>query len=384
MGLAFWGGLAGAGRGMADVGQQMNVAANERDRQANLDRMNQDRLDAQDRMNQERVDARMAATDAKAGGSGKSGSRSGSGGGLALKDLLQDPELLARATGTTMQNITDVERLTRGDMPTDTQSQERGADGQTDVQVPRYTPGQAADLLKQASEDLYKAVGLTNPGQSDDLAKAQRTAQGTRYAQEYRQGDEYAGNATLINDSKEVNKDGTNVVTGNVTPGSLDAARIKAEGALAAERGQKATTELDKREGKGAIKSEIDSLKERRVGAGQLLNNAQKALDEAVRMGENEAAKNAREQADAARKTMAAIDGELVSLSARLQEKAGVKPKPAAEPAAGPKATPSDARKAEPASAAPPASALKEGVRTTFKNGGGTWTLRNGVVVRVS
>ncbi len=364
MGLAFWGGLAGAGRGMADVGQQMNTAANERDRQANLERIAQERNDANERMNQERVDARMAAIEAKAGGSARSGTRGGSGGSMSLKDLLQDPELLARATGTTLGQVNDVGALTRGEMPQDTTMQDNGPDGEVAVKRDRYTPGQASDMLKKASSDLYQALGLTNPGQADDLAKAERTAQGTKYAAEYRSGDEYAGQAALINDSKPAFNDGSNLATGAVVPGSLDAARIRSEGALAGERAAKTDTEKDKVSGKGSVKEDLALIDSQRKAIDVRLNNARAMYNEATKMGNDAEATAQKSMMNRLQAQYDNLDAQYTTVAGKLAARDGKGTLPTA---IATKPSAADVRKAEPAAKSAvdklPAGAVKIGTK---------------------
>ena len=64
--------------------------------------------------------------------------------------------------------------------------------------------------------------------------------------------------------------------------------------------------------------------------------------------------------------------------------KSSPQPSPGAPPTKPPVPTVAPGQQKAGISNAPPASALKEGFNTTFKNGKGTWTLRNGQVVQVS
>lgn len=225
---------------------------------------------------------------------------------------------------------------------------------------------------------------VSDPKNADDLSKSERTDQGTKYAAEYRGGNDRAGEAALINDSKPAFDDGSSNATGKVTSGSLADAKIAREGAesmetraKAGKASQEAKTVIDKREGKGSIGDRLKLVGEERKAIAQDLADA-RALEKAA-AGDLDITAEEKSRRAERRRSLEKQSDELRSKYKELEDRMD-----AAEPTkpAAASKTPTDAPKTA-ASLTPPAAALKEGVKTTFKNGQ-TWTLRGGRPVQLN
>lgn len=360
--LAVLGGLGGLGRGMNDVGRQMELDALEERRQKNL-------ADIAAARDQSRED--IAAL---RGGRAGSGSRSSSGGsstgGNSLRDLMNDPEAMAFASGTDRGQIDDAlamakgQRLTReveGEMPMDEEGNVMEGPGAPRT-IDKYEPGKAAEVRQAGVTALRQSMKVADPKNADDLSKSERTDQGTKYAAEYRGGNDRAGEAALINDSKPAFDDGSSNATGKVTSGSLAEAKAEAEDTkakAATTRAQAAATKAGKTgggSGSSERRADLALSDQERKAATTLLGDARKALT----------AEEAKISPDP--KKIQSLESEIAGAKAKLAPRA-----PAAASAKEPAKT----------ATAPPASALKEGVKTTFKNGQ-TWVLRNGVPVQLN
>lgn len=279
--LAVLGGLAGAGRGMSDVGRQMELDALEARRQQNL----ADIAAARDASREEIAAARLGA-----GTRGSSGTRSGGGtGGSSLRDLMNDPEAMAFASGVDRGQVDDAlamakgQRLTKeveGELPVDEEGNVIEGPGAPKT-VDKYEPGKAAEVRMAGTTALRQAMKVSDPKNADSLSDSERTDQGTKYAAEYRAGNDRAGEAALINDSKAAFDDGSSNATGRVVSGSL--AEAKAE--EADKKGSAAVTRANKAgssKSGGANSPELRLNDQERKNANALLASAQKELAAAV------------------------------------------------------------------------------------------------------
>jgi hypothetical protein len=329
--LSFWGGVAGAGRGISGIGEQMG---REDARRAQIEEQQQFQREMREEQRAAEVEREQRRA---AAGPDRASARPSAGGGMSLADLAGRPDLLTLSGGGTMDRaaVDDALALAEGRTPM-RQLQDDGS-GFSATEAPKYTPGEASSLLAKAKNALWEAVKGGNPDKADDLSKSQRTDQGTRFAEEYRAtGDERAGSAAMISGEKPAFDDGSSVASGRVAKGSLAEAKVGterakqgAEGALARKRGEETKTEVDKREGKGSIKEEISVLQQRRLGAEKLMADARKALTESVKMGNEADAEMDRVTIKAAQASLSAIDSQLTGLTTRLQEKAGAQKAPA-------------------------------------------------------
>lgn len=107
------------------------------------------------------------------------------------------------------------------------------ASGQTSAQVPKYTEGQSAQLMERSRIALRRAIGLTNPGSLDDIAKAEGTEQTTGFLARYAQGDTQAGRAALAATGKTTYGASGDEMTGAVPPGSLAESQVRENNAQA-------------------------------------------------------------------------------------------------------------------------------------------------------
>lgn len=385
--LAVLGGLGGLGRGMSDVGRQMELDALEERRQKNLAEI----AAARDASRETIAANRLAAVGAR----GSSGSRSGgsASGGNSLRDLMDDPEAMAFASGVDRGQIDDAlamakgKRLTReveGDLPMDEEGNFMEGPG-APVKVDKYEPGKAAEVRQAGVTALRQSMKVADPKSADDLSKSERTDQGTRLAAEYAKGNNRAGEAALINDSKPAFDDGSSNATGQAVKGSLAEAKIGREAAESSEArakagkaSQEAKTVVDKREGKGSIGDRLKLVGEERKAIAQDLADA-RALEKAAATDMDITPEEKARRAER-RRNLEKQSDELRSKYKELEDRMD-----AAEPTkpGAPSKTPTTAPKPAAASSTPPASALKEGVRTTFKNGQ-TWTLRGGRPVQLN
>lgn len=382
MSLALWGGLAGAGKGISDVGRQMELDALEERRQRNLAEIAAAR-------DQSREDI-AAMRGGRAGSS--SGSRSGGSatGGNSLRDLMNDPEAMAFASGVDRGQIDDALAMARGQRPTREVEGDLPMDEEGNVMegpgapktVDKYEPGKAAEVRMAGTTALRQAMKVADPKNADSLSDSERTDQGTKFAAEYRKGNDRAGEAALINDSKPAYDDGSSNATGKVTAGSLAEAKVKgeeagasADKALAGKRSQETKTEIDKREGKGSIADRLKLIDAERKTIATDLADA-RALEKAGQTDMDLTAEQKAQRVERRRRLEEesnSLRDKYKALEARLDGADGTKPK---ADAPAPKPAPA-------ASSAPPVAALKEGVKTTFKNGQ-TWTLRGGRPVQLN
>jgi hypothetical protein len=278
MSLALWGGLAGAGRGISDVGRQMEVDALEERRQRNLAEIAAAR-------DQSRED--IAAMRGGRAGSG-SGSRSGGGGGGAsLRELIDDPEVLAFASAKKRERLDDARAMAKGETPMREVEGAQPMDDEGNVmegpgapkKVEKYVAGEAQKVREEGRDALWSALKAVNPAHADDLSKSQRTDQGTKFAAEYKAGDNRAGEAALINDSKPAYDDGSSNATGQVVKGSL----AEAKATEAEKKGAAAVTKANMAGSsgggsKGAAGTELKLEKEDRLAAQVALADARKEL----------------------------------------------------------------------------------------------------------
>jgi hypothetical protein len=164
---------------------------------------------------------------------------------------------------------------------------------------------------------------VSDPKNADDLSKSERTDQGTKYAAEYRAGNDRAGESALINDSKPAFDDGSSNATGKVVSGSLADARAKerladagADKALAAKRaggGGSGTT------GNDAVDQK--AIAARSATAGRDLVAADRALKDAREAGDKDGIEKAKRAQDAARENMDEVKAAERELAARRAAK---------------------------------------------------------------
>ena len=324
--LAALGALGGLGRGMNDVGRQMEIDALEARRQQNL----ADIAAARDASREEVAANRLAAV-----GGGRAGSRSsggGGGGGSSLRDLMDDPAGLAFASGERRESVDDSlamargQRLTKeveGELPEAEEGNVIEGPGAPKT-VDKYTPGQAEEVRMSGTRALRQAMKVSDPKSADDLSKSERTDQGTKLASDYAKGNDRAGEAALINDSKPAFDDGSSNATGKVTSGSLADARAKerladagADKALAAKRagggGGRSLT------GDDATDQKI--IAGRSATAGRDLVAADRSLKLALENGDKAGAEQARAAQAAARSNLEDVKAAERELSARRAAK---------------------------------------------------------------
>ncbi len=328
MSLALWGGLAGAGRGISDVGRQMELDAMEARRQQNL-------ADIAAARDQSREDIAALRAGRAGSGSRSSSGGGGTGGGASLRELIDDPEVMAFVAAKDREKVDDAramakgQKLTReveGAQPMDEEGNVMEGPGAPKT-VDKYEPGTAQKVREEGRDALWEAMKLSRPGQADDLSKAQRTDQGTKLAADYAKGDDRAGEAALINDSKPAFDDGSSNATGKVTSGSLADARAKerladagADKALAAKR---AAGGGGGKGGKLTGDDETDRkiLDGRSKTAGRDLVAADRALKLATENGDKEGAASARAAQDAARANLDEVKAGERALEARREAK---------------------------------------------------------------
>lgn len=293
--LALLGGLAGAGRGISDVGRQMELDALEARRQQNL-------ADIAAARDQSRED--IAALRAGRTGSGSRSSSGGGGaGGNSLRDLMNDPEAMAFASGVDRGQIDDAlamakgQKLTReveGAQPMDEEGNVMEGPGAPET-VDKYEPGKAAEVRMAGTTALRQAMKVADPKNADDLAKSERTDQGTKLAADYAKGNDRAGEAALINDSKPAFDDGSSNATGKTTAGSLAEAKATEagkKGDAATTRAQAAVTKANKTgSGSSSSAGEMRLNDQERKNAAVLLASARKDLEAATSNEEIAAAK---------------------------------------------------------------------------------------------
>jgi hypothetical protein len=294
--LALLGGLGGLGRGMNDVGRQMELDALEARRQQNL----ADIAAARDASREEIAANRLAAV-----GGGRAGSRSsggGGGGGSSLRDLMDDPTGLAFSSGERRESVDDAlamakgQRLTKeveGELPVDEEGNVIEGPGAPKT-VDKYTPGQAEEVRMSGTRALRQAMKVSDPKNADDLSRSERTDQGTKYAAEYRAGNDRAGESALINDSKPAFDDGSSNATGRVVSGSLADAKAEAEGTkagAAVTRANAAAAKSARAGGGSSANPELRLNDQERKNTNALLASAQKELTAAVSKDEIAAAK---------------------------------------------------------------------------------------------
>jgi hypothetical protein len=281
--LALLGGLGGLGRGMNDVGRQMELDALEARRQQNL----ADIAAARDASREEIAAGRLGA-----GGTRSSGTRAGGGtGGSSLRDLMDDPEVMAFAAAKDREKMDDARAMAKGQRLTKEVEGEQPMDEEGNVMpgpgapktVDKYEPGTAQKVREEGRDAFWEAMKLAHPAQADDLSKSQRTDQGTKLAADYAKGNDRAGEAALINDSKPAFDDGSSNATGKVTPGSLADAKASAEGTKAGAAVTRANAAAAKsaRTGGGTgseRRADLALSDQERKAATTLLSDARKAL----------------------------------------------------------------------------------------------------------
>lgn len=304
------------------------------------------------------------------------GQLAGGGGGkkgLSLAEieaLASDPERAKRLMalgGMTGEDAADAVAIQGGNTPggdvelspsrfVDPSKYGDNAGVETTVKQSKYTSGQASELARRGAQSLRRALGLMDVGAADDIAKAENTEQNTSMVSRYAAGNDRAGDAALIGQGKDP-------AIGEARQTAADAAMKKASGgggaAGAAGRVRVQSTRVDSAGNIIAIMSD---------GTTKTLGQGKEY--QAIIQAEKKALSKTIEGSSLSDKQLEAKAVENIMSRSRTSS---------AEPAAPAASKPASAA----GSGAPPASLLKEGVQTKFKNGQ-VWTLRNGQPVRVS
>jgi hypothetical protein len=239
MGVATYGilgGLEGFGRGLAAVGEQEARTQAFADREA---LRQADRLELlQERLENQRLRS--------SGGGSKSPS-------LSMQDLLALPDdklqqLYVMGGMAPTQAGDAVQQVRRGGVLQDValtperftnpDRQVEAAQGPQSVQVQKYAEGQAADLSMQSFRALRRAVGLGDPKDADNIAKAEGTEQTTGLVKRFVDSgsrDVSAGEGVLLSHGKGVRSaEGTSEITGTFPKGSVAEATAEGKRAEAA------------------------------------------------------------------------------------------------------------------------------------------------------
>lgn len=223
----------GAGRGMAGYGAEMTRQAGHDDllRERQLNSMELEQLRQRDRMElqQDRLGAR--------GGSG--------GKPTAVQQLSELGDLLlsGKATGPLMAGgmepgrAADTASMAGGRAPmvdtpmpadrfTNPDRQDEAAAQPGMARTPKYTTGQAGEMMKEAYLTLRKAMGIVNPEASDNIAKAEQTEAVTEMGKKYVAGDVKQGAGALVLQGKKPFDDNGSGLDGSVPAGSVAASVV--------------------------------------------------------------------------------------------------------------------------------------------------------------
>lgn len=123
---------------------------------------------------------------------------------------------------TPMQSVDmPVDRFTNPDRQDAAAGQDRTA------QAPKYTDGQAAQLMERSRIALRRAMGLVDPGASDDIAKAEGTEQTNDLVRRYVAGDTAAGRGALASLGKTTFGPSGDELTGAVPKGSVAESTVR-------------------------------------------------------------------------------------------------------------------------------------------------------------
>lgn len=178
------------------------------------------------------------------------------------------------AGGMTPGAAADASSMMQGNEPTRTidlpadrftnpDRQDAAAAGPSSAQAPKYSDGQAAQLMEASRIALRRAMGLMEPAAADDIAKAEGTEQTNELIRRYAGGDTQAGRGALAAAGKTTFSAAGDELTGAVPKGSVaestvrkndaDAAQSRAAAGASGALAKKYGAEVDK------IKAEVDS-----------------------------------------------------------------------------------------------------------------------------
>ena len=273
--------IGGAGAGMANVGQQMGQAAiADQNNQALLDRQ----LALQEARSTDQQELAQLRADLKGGGASRSRTAGGGvGGSLSLDAIDSDPLVqMAFAGGGTKEDYQIRLRRARGEDLTHDQSLPGPPDesGNAPVKKAEYSEGRVKEALQNSTMGMFAAFGIQAAKGSEDMAKGATEMQRYGLTEKAAGGDTGAAGTLLVSQGKDLmSGDGTNVLTGQAAPGSVAASKIKAEGALAAERmaaAGKNKAETDRT--RTGVDPAMPALRELRSSATSELEAARKTL----------------------------------------------------------------------------------------------------------
>lgn len=232
------GAIGGIGKGVASYGLDLMQQASRKE------------LDAE--RQQDRMDL-LAARQAGTGGTGGRAKPSVAEELSQLADMLltgKGPGVLAMAGmepgraadftgmvgGNTPMTTTDLppDRFTNPDRQTEAMA------GPQTAQMPKYSEGQASQLAAEGFKALRRAVGLTDVGAADNIAKAEGTEQTTDLVRRYVGGDVAAGRGVLAQAGKTTFGPSGDEMTGAVPKGSVAESTVRKNNADAGQSGAQA------------------------------------------------------------------------------------------------------------------------------------------------
>lgn len=215
-----YGALAGFGSGLSQVGQGMwqDQLARERERMLR---------DRQSELLQERAALNAGSGPGSGSGPGPAGGSKSAAG--ALLEMLQMPagdrtRAQIELGGMDPERARDLQAIQSGQMPSTTVLRDMSTPGAVraldrgeavPMSVPKYTPGEASKLREEGVNALRRAVGIAQPANADDLAKAAQTEQAVEFARRGASGDVEGLRGSLLSHGKPVFSDsGTDLATG--------------------------------------------------------------------------------------------------------------------------------------------------------------------------
>ena len=159
--------------------------------------------------------------------------------------------VLMRAGGTPPEQAADAQQIAAGKMPTrdvtlepgrytNPDRQDAAAAGPSSMSVPKYTDGQASQLMRDSLGSLRRSVGLMAVKSADDAAKADQTETETGLIRRAAEGDNSAASALLNTKGKGRYEGDGDVLTGAAPKGSVAESKITKNNADATESRAKA------------------------------------------------------------------------------------------------------------------------------------------------